>query len=381
MIDKNEDVVLNFAKNILENTNQSTMNENSVNHPNKNIDYFCKNTYNNNQYYSNLFHDTIQEEQVNRYLLLDSVNKSNFKYTSTIKDSPSDYNHSETNNNEKVQMFNLKRKREKINEKSAFTNSFKYKLKNDGEIGDTFNDLQEGVKYKEIPKSNIIICLDEDKNQNEQKIKNSRENHNINLINRKSENIVFNTKVTRSRKSSSFNQGNKIKNYCCEFCQEYFNSKKLLDNHLSFHKREKKKEEKENSKSRKVSNEKIEKIQIEPKQILHKELKIFRCPKCDYTFTKNSIFQIHMRIHNNEKPYSCTHPGCYAKFIQYNNFLRHLKSHSEENKKKPGEGGGRKKQNRDKNKTSQTQFFEKYKLEGNIFQKLRFLNNMALDNN
>ena len=34
-----------------------------------------------------------------------------------------------------------------------------------------------------------------------------------------------------------------------------------------------------------------------------------------------------MRVHNNEKPYICTYPGCFAKFAQKNNLNSHSKIH------------------------------------------------------
>ena len=34
-----------------------------------------------------------------------------------------------------------------------------------------------------------------------------------------------------------------------------------------------------------------------------------------------------MRVHNNEKPYICGYPGCFAKFAQQNNLKTHSKIH------------------------------------------------------
>ena len=34
-----------------------------------------------------------------------------------------------------------------------------------------------------------------------------------------------------------------------------------------------------------------------------------------------------MRVHNNEKPYICGYPGCFAKFAQRNNLNTHSKIH------------------------------------------------------
>ena len=34
-----------------------------------------------------------------------------------------------------------------------------------------------------------------------------------------------------------------------------------------------------------------------------------------------------MRVHNNEKPYICGDPGCFAKFAQQNNLKTHSKIH------------------------------------------------------
>ena len=35
-----------------------------------------------------------------------------------------------------------------------------------------------------------------------------------------------------------------------------------------------------------------------------------------------------MRVHNNEKPYICGYPGCFAKFAQKNNLNTHNKTHN-----------------------------------------------------
>ena len=40
-----------------------------------------------------------------------------------------------------------------------------------------------------------------------------------------------------------------------------------------------------------------------------------------------------MRVHNNEKPYICGYPGCFAKFAQQNNLTTHSKIHSLNNTK------------------------------------------------
>ena len=48
---------------------------------------------------------------------------------------------------------------------------------------------------------------------------------------------------------------------------------------------------------------------------------------CDSAFKLKYNLKVHMRVHNNEKPYICTYPGCFAKFAQKNNLNSHSKIH------------------------------------------------------
>ena len=61
--------------------------------------------------------------------------------------------------------------------------------------------------------------------------------------------------------------------------------------------------------------------------LIHSDTKEFKCNICDSAFKLKYNLKVHMRVHNNEKPYICTYPGCFAKFAQKNNLNSHSKIH------------------------------------------------------
>lgn len=359
MIDKNENVVLNFTKIYLENTNQSTTNENSINNQNKINDYFYRNYYNNYSPFNCFIHDSIQEDSANRYLSLDSYNRTN-KYNLTIKGSPNEILHSDTiiPSIDNINKFNEKRKRN-ISQKE---NMFEY------ETGGTFNVLSEGIKFREIPSKDIII-----NDKDEKEIKN---NNNISISPIKSKkNIKINNKTISQKQNIKTKSKSKNKKYKCEFCSKTFSSKKLLENHLFYHKDKEieTKKDKENVKELEQINLEESDEQKEICKPNDNDSKIYKCPECGISFTLFHNMKNHLRIHNNEKPYICTYPGCFARFVQQNNLAHHLETHK--NKSKNNKEYKKNNYNKYKNKIMKFSSNDNY----NIFSKLDFLNDMALN--
>ncbi len=52
-----------------------------------------------------------------------------------------------------------------------------------------------------------------------------------------------------------------------------------------------------------------------------------KCHVCGAYFKIPYNLRVHMKIHNREKPYLCTFPGCFAKFSEQNNLNYHYKTH------------------------------------------------------
>jgi uncharacterized Zn-finger protein len=48
------------------------------------------------------------------------------------------------------------------------------------------------------------------------------------------------------------------------------------------------------------------------------------------SFNRKSDLQRHYRIHTNERPYSCTQPGCGKSFIQRSALTVHIRTHTGE---------------------------------------------------
>ena len=61
---------------------------------------------------------------------------------------------------------------------------------------------------------------------------------------------------------------------------------------------------------------------------VHYKKKSFRCPVCPKTFALKSQLSVHMRVHNNERPFACLHPGCNRRFRQKMHMLRHMRVHT-----------------------------------------------------
>lgn len=55
---------------------------------------------------------------------------------------------------------------------------------------------------------------------------------------------------------------------------------------------------------------------------------LWQYPECDKKFNKSWNFIDHMRMHNGEKPYQCSH--CGKQFTQKGNFNKHWRIHASE---------------------------------------------------
>lgn len=63
---------------------------------------------------------------------------------------------------------------------------------------------------------------------------------------------------------------------------------------------------------------------------IHQGKKDFRCPVCAKAFATPSALGVHMRVHNDERPFACPHPGCDRRFRQKMHMDRHVRLHTGE---------------------------------------------------
>ena len=63
---------------------------------------------------------------------------------------------------------------------------------------------------------------------------------------------------------------------------------------------------------------------------VHRKKKEFRCPVCTKAFAVRSGLAAHMRVHNDERPFACPHPGCNRRFRQKMHMNRHTRVHTKE---------------------------------------------------
>ncbi|XP_018427371.1 PREDICTED: zinc finger protein 37 homolog [Nanorana parkeri] len=64
------------------------------------------------------------------------------------------------------------------------------------------------------------------------------------------------------------------------------------------------------------------------KSVKHKTNKVFPCPECGKTFTKESYFAMHSRTHTGKRPFVCV--KCGKGFAHKSSLFRHQRHHSEE---------------------------------------------------
>lgn len=339
MIQKNEDVVLNFSKNETDKNSQITQTiNNSLTPPNK-INEYLSMCYNNNFYcsypsISYIFREPIQDEYTNKYLSINSLHSikgTEVEYTTSKND-----NYDSNKSNEK-NIIRRKRKRKNEIEKKLNTNNFNNKINKS-----TFSELNISTI-----KPNIISP------------------EQINNLSLSNNNTIFSN---INQLNTEFNLGDSDKTkFKCDFCEQIFFTQKTLNEHLNSHK----------DKPKKISciicSEEVESEKYENHMYQHKKLKIFKCPKCGTSCSTSFNLKIHLKIHTNEKLYICTFPGCFRKFSQYCNLSNHLKSHENIeftiNKGKSKEIDNFRKKVNDCMK------------EKNILNKLIFLNNVSLNGN
>jgi len=63
---------------------------------------------------------------------------------------------------------------------------------------------------------------------------------------------------------------------------------------------------------------------------VHRKKKEFHCPVCTKAFAVRSELAAHMRVHNDERPFACPHPGCNRGFRQKMHRDRHTRVHTKE---------------------------------------------------
>ena len=65
-------------------------------------------------------------------------------------------------------------------------------------------------------------------------------------------------------------------------------------------------------------------------EAVHHKKKEFRCRVCPKAFTTGSALAVHMRVHSDERPFACPHPGCGKRFRQKMHMNRHTRVHTGE---------------------------------------------------
>ena len=111
-----------------------------------------------------------------------------------------------------------------------------------------------------------------------------------------------------------------IQVYKCDKCNKSYTIKNSYQKHLLIH----------NGKKYicSICDAKFDdKSKLNRHLLIHSDTKEFKCNICDSAFKLKYNLKVHMRVHNNEKPYICTYPGCFAKFAQKNNLNSHSKIH------------------------------------------------------
>ncbi len=61
---------------------------------------------------------------------------------------------------------------------------------------------------------------------------------------------------------------------------------------------------------------------------IHHNIKEFHCPVCAKAFVTQSGLAVHMRVHNDERPFACSWPGCDKRFRQKMHMNRHTRVHT-----------------------------------------------------
>ena len=111
-----------------------------------------------------------------------------------------------------------------------------------------------------------------------------------------------------------------IQVYKCDKCNKTYTIKNSYQKHLLIH----------NGKKYicSICDAKFDdKSKLNRHLLIHSDTKEFKCNICDSAFKLKYNLKVHMRVHNNEKPYICGYPGCFAKFTQKNNLNTHYKIH------------------------------------------------------
>lgn len=356
MMDKNEDVIINLSKTLIENTNQSTINDISIGNMNKVNDCPSRCNFSNNSPINCIFHENIQDKI----------------QSSTIKENINDYNNSDTYvpsvKNDSIFVRKKRRKKngenkechnEKKIKKNKKTNKgkiiYKYRKKNDGPL----NDIINGMKTKTLKKTDIII--------NEEELEKKFDKENKKCKKFKQKNINNYCKSTEDNNNEGINNKELIdkERFVCNFCSKKYTCEKQYQKHLISHN--------ENKFHYETSSKKFElKAKIENEKIEDKLIKEFICPICKSTFNLSYNYKSHLRIHNKEKPYTCTYPGCYAKFIQQNHLISHTKKHNRETKSE---------EDHRKQIGYHKEIIKLFNGNKSIITKLSILNNMALNDN
>lgn len=111
--------------------------------------------------------------------------------------------------------------------------------------------------------------------------------------------------------------------HICLHCKKAYRYPSQLKEHMRFH---------ENDRRFMCTHKNCNKIfftssglQVHTRSHLLEEERPYRCKTCDYGFSTKQHLSAHVRVHSGETPYVCTVPGCVKKFTQDSNLKMHIR--------------------------------------------------------